>query len=426
MEKKNGKRLKKKKGKGRRRGKWNKAEKKAGRLGTEKDTGEGDRGAGQRRGERRHPHRSLGTQEQEGAAQEKQGANRSPPSRPPSRSTAGAPTWSSAPPARLCHRLGARPRAPAVGFVLAEQGRTPSHRRIPALPELGTVGVGTGSEGRGPEEQQRAPPSLGFLSFAPFRNWAVVLPSGGGQGCAGGGRAGKEAPVLNPKQGRGAALPARGRGFVWYACMHGWMETCMYAWGEPLNWIPRSRFLAEGLGAAGHLRSVLGYLLRSALEVFGGRGWALWTRPGSGDCPRRARRSLWRRPVAGDKEADTGSKQRTGAHMHPRARPTQSPSPWAPAPRCSGLCVWKVRSFQSWLPSLTIAFSKRRLNVCHPLPSHPQRCGQIARVTALLLFVKQALSLGRGARGMWRIPGQDYINQSIISPEKWSTNESKS
>ena len=80
---------------------------------------------------------------------------------------------------------------------------------------------------------------------------------------------------------------------------------------------------------------------------------------------------------------------------------------------------------QSTITPLTTAFAKRLANACH-LPSHPQRCGQIARVAALLLFVKQALSLGRRARGMWRIPGKDYINQSIISPEKPSTNESKS
>lgn len=188
-----------------------------------------------------------------------------------------------------------------------------------------------------------------------------------------------------------------------------------------MNWIPRSRFLAEGLAAAGHLRSVPSYLLRSALEVFWGRGWALWTRPGSGDCPRRVAEAC------GGGQRGRHWEQTEDRRTHAPTRASHPESlPMSPAPRCSGLCVWKVRSFQSWLPSLTIAFSKRRLNVCHPLPSHPQRCGQIARVAGLLLFVKQALSLGRGARGMWRIPGQDYINQSIISPEKWSTNESKS
>lgn len=86
-------------------------------------------------------------------------------------------------------------------------------------------------------------------------------------------------------------------------------------------------FLAEVLAAAGRPRSVPGYPLRSALEVLWGRGWALWTHPESGGCSQRAHRSQSWRPVAGDKEADTRSKQRAGAHMYPRAYPTQGSSP---------------------------------------------------------------------------------------------------
>lgn len=41
----------------------------------------------------------------------------------------------------------------------------------------------------------------------------------------------------------------------------------------------------------------------------------------------RERRSSPWMPVAGDKEADARSKQRAGAHMHPRAHPTQGSSP---------------------------------------------------------------------------------------------------
>lgn len=138
---------------------------------------------------------------------------------------------------------------------------------------------------------------------------------------------------------------------------------------------------------------------RAALQVLWGRGWALWPRPGSGLLTENSRV-----PVA---EAVQGTKRRrSGAR---RGQPAQGSSP-RPAPAARG-------------PSAALA---PRFPAPVPSSPPPQRCGRMARVAAPLLFVKQALPLGRGARGLWRVPGQDYINQSIISPEKPSTSQSKS
>lgn len=130
------------------------------------------------------------------------------------------------------------------------------------------------------------------------------------------------------------------------------------------------------------------------------------------------------RPVAGDKEADCRSERRAGAHrIQARThRGYLSRSPRASEPR--GFASGNFAEARSLLSALHLANGVGS-RVTFFLAA-PKGVGQIARVAALLLFVKQALSPGRGARGMWRILGQDYINQSIISPEKPSTNESKS
>lgn len=132
------------------------------------------------------------------------------------------------------------------------------------------------------------------------------------------------------------------------------------------------------------------------------------------------------RPVAGDKEADGRSERRAGAHrIQARShRGYLSRSPRASEPQGFATGKFAPRRARSLLSPLHLANGVGS-RVTFFLAA-PKGVGQIARVAALLLFVKQALSPGRGARGMWRILGQDYINQSIISPEKPSTNESKS
>lgn len=91
------------------------------------------------------------------------------------------------------------------------------------------------------------------------------------------------------------------------------------------------------------------------------------------------------------------SKQRAGVLTHPRAQPTQGSSPGGRG----SLGVWKVHPLAEPAHSSLHCIHQTGVNEGHLLLSHPQRCGQIVRVAALLLFVKQALLLreGRGACG---------------------------
>lgn len=168
--------------------------------------------------------------------------------------------------------------------------------------------------------------------------------------------------------------------------------------------------------AAGRSRSVPAYF-RAALEVLWGRG---------GRCGRPRALGLLTEnsqfPVA---EAAAGTKrhtpQRAEGRLHSaRAR---SPPPAPPGGRAGSPapCPGEATARSACSPLLPL---RRPMPV--PFSQPPPKVWPIARVAALLLFVKQALSLGRVARGMWQIPGKDYINQSIISPEKPSTNQSKS
>lgn len=121
---------------------------------------------------------------------------------------------------------------------------------------------------------------------------------------------GKGGSALSPTQGRGAAfVPASADLY----CMHRCLRTTA-EFGPT--------FLAEVLAAAGHPRSVLGYPLRSALEVLWGRGWALWTHPGSGGCSESAQI-----PVV--KACDRGQRGRHSVQAEGRRAhaPTRAPHP---------------------------------------------------------------------------------------------------
>lgn len=229
MEKKNGKRLKRKKGKGRRKGKRSKAEKKAGRLGTERDTGEGDRGAGQRRGERRVTltghwvHKSKREQSRKNRVQ----------------IAPHLPGLLPAPPQE--RRLGVRRRPPAFvtgsvrgrglpRWALFWRSRAGPLRTAasPPSPSWGRWGWGRGvREG----DQRSSSGRLRAWDFFPSLLSVIELLFSlreGARAAREEGERERRRPFSTRSKG-GAALPARGRGFVWYACMHGWMETCMYA-----------------------------------------------------------------------------------------------------------------------------------------------------------------------------------------------------
>lgn len=149
-------------------------------------------------------------------------------------------------------------------------------------------------------------------------------------------------------------------------CMHGGLHRCRR---RTLHLIPRSRFPVEGLAAAGRRRSVVPSLPTSAFEVIGG------PRVGAVDPPcipgslTESAQTQQRRPVAGDKEADTRSGQRADAHVRPRA-PPRGPSS-EPRSRSPGLRICQVGSTRTPRPSPAAAFGKQRVNRCHPLRSPP-------------------------------------------------------
>lgn len=72
-------------------------------------------------------------------------------------------------------------------------------------PELGTVGVGTAAPAPGPEGCCGEPPSLGFRSFAPFRNRTFSLREEARLR----GRRAAESPPLRAPPVRGVRRPAR-------------------------------------------------------------------------------------------------------------------------------------------------------------------------------------------------------------------------
>lgn len=67
-----------------------------------------------------------------------------------------------------------------------------------------------------------------------------------------------------------------------------------------------------------------GYPLRSAPEVFWGRGWALWPHPGSGCCSQRERAQIPAVDACGGGQRGRRSEQAEGRRAH---APTRAPHP---------------------------------------------------------------------------------------------------
>lgn len=314
------------------------------------------------------------------------------------------------------------PRSPARGrrglcSGGAGQPRAPPSPRLRRAGDAGGGGCGTGT---GPRECCREAPSLGFRSFAPF-----LFPNllGLGRRRALRGRrdgGGEPSPLRSPPELGGRGVCARRCGPRPRVC-----GGRAGARGGPFRSVLRSRF--------GSCRAVPGRCLVISEDLlsrcFGAAGGRCGRAPGPGGrgggrggCSGRADPrggGLWQGTKADSRAGRGQARTRARARGPPRAPPREARGLAARGSAPGATLAEPARP-------LTAAFAKGRVNERHLLPSHPQRCGQIARVAALLLFVKQALSLGRGARGMWRIPGKDYINQSIISPEKSGTNRSKS
>lgn len=106
------------------------------------------------------------------------------------------------------------------GLCSGGAGQDPSHRRVPALPELGTVGVGTG-------DQRSVGGRLGAWDFLSALLFVMELLSfGEGAGLCGRRESGKGAPALSPQQGR-AQLSGPAPADLY--CVHGWVGACIYA-----------------------------------------------------------------------------------------------------------------------------------------------------------------------------------------------------
>lgn len=175
---------------------------------------------------------------------------------------------------------------------------------------------------------------------------------------------------------------------------------------------PRFEVSGRGLVAAGRPRPVPGYsdLLSRCSGAAGGRcGRAL----GPGLLAESAQIPVVE-AVAGDKEAHPGASRGQAGRAPTRAarsRPGLLPrgprlgkSPLAAPAHPSGHCT------------------QQRVS---PSPLPPKVWADCKSCCSVIVGQTGPFSWERGA-GMWRIPGKDYINQSIISLEKPSTNQSKS
>lgn len=135
------------------------------------DESESEMGMRERMNAESPPPRSLSTQARDALALDGPGANRTPSPGPASRGAAGAHAGlergAASPPLSPARCAAAGSRG---GLCSSGAGQDPSSRGVPALPELETVGVGTARQARGPKKPWRVLLSLGFRSFAPFRN----------------------------------------------------------------------------------------------------------------------------------------------------------------------------------------------------------------------------------------------------------------
>lgn len=183
---------------------------------------------------------------------------------------------------------------------------------------MGTGRLGTGTRGASAGASEPV-----ISSCAPFVIELFSFGAGAGRRRRKG--SGKGAPALGQPQRR-AQVPAHSH--CVRECTAGGVRASRKE-GSLRGSAPGSRFLA----AAGRLGSAPGSPLRSALEVLGGRARTLWTHPGSGGCPRGARRFPGRRGLWLGTKRQTAGASGGRAHTGSRRAATEGTSPGAPAPR---------------------------------------------------------------------------------------------
>ena len=196
----------------------------------------------------------------------------------------------------------------------------------PRPPRAGDGGGGDRAPGTGTRGASAGASEPVISSCAPFVIELFSFGAGAGRRRRKG--SGKGAPALGQPQRR-AQVPAHSH------CVRvgtaGGMRVSRKE-GSRRGSAPGSSFLA----AAGRLGSAPGSPLRSALEVLGGRAWALWTHPGSGGCPRGARRFPGRRGLWLGTKRQTAGASGGRAHTGSRRAATEGTSPGAPALRSPG------------------------------------------------------------------------------------------